>query len=59
MNSRKCDICNFDVHGASYLKHFRSKKHLENEKQNDLIIPEWLINEPFEKKLKKFIILKN
>ena len=30
MNSRKCDVCNIDVHRASYVKHLRSKKHLEN-----------------------------
>ena len=29
MNSRRCDICNIDVHRASYVKHFRSKRHLE------------------------------
>ena len=33
MNSRKRDICNVDVHRASYAKHLRSKKHLENEKK--------------------------
>ena len=27
------------------------KKHLENEKQNDLIIPEWLFEEPIENKI--------
>ena len=57
MNSRKCDICNVDVHRASYQIHHRSKKHLENEKQNELIIPEWLSKKPIEKKLKKYIIL--
>ena len=30
MNSRKCEICNVDVHRASYIKHLRSKKHTEN-----------------------------
>ena len=25
MNSRKCEICNVDVHRASYVKHIRSK----------------------------------
>ena len=32
MNSCKCDICNVDVHGASDVKHMRSKKHFENKK---------------------------
>ena len=29
MNSRRCEICNVDVHIASYIKHLSSKKHLE------------------------------
>ena len=53
MNSRKCDICNVDVHRASYMKHSRSKKHLENKKQNEMIIPEWLFQEPVEHKINK------
>ena len=53
MNSRKCEICNVDVHRASYIKHLRSKKHLENIKQNDMIIPEWLFQEPVENKINK------
>ena len=38
MNSRKCEILNIDVHRASYVKHLRSKKQLENIKQNEMII---------------------
>ena len=57
MNSRKCDVCNIDVHIASYIKHLRSKKHIENRKQNEMIKPEWLFQEPVEKKSKKYIIL--
>ena len=53
MNSRKCEICNVDVHRASYIKHLRSKKHIENMKQNEMIIPEWLFQEPVENKVKK------
>ena len=53
MNSRRCDICNVDVHRASYQKHLRGKKHLENIKQNEMIIPEWLFREPVENKIKK------
>ena len=53
MNSRKCEICNVDVHRASYMKHLRSEKHLENMKQNEFIIPERLFQEPVEKKIKK------
>ena len=52
MNSRNCEICKVDVHRASYNKHLRSKKHLENIKQNEMIIPEWLFREPIENKIK-------
>ena len=57
MNSRKCEICNVDLHRASYIKHLRSKKHIENMKQNEMIIPEWLFLEPLKLKLIKYIIL--
>ena len=58
MNSRKCEVCNVDVHRASYIKHLRSKKLLENIKQNEMIIQEWLLSEPIENKnIKKIIIL--
>ena len=53
MNSRKCEVCNVDVHRASYMKHLRSKKHMEILKQNEMIIPEWLIQEPIENKVNK------
>ena len=53
MNSRKSEICNVNVHRASYIKLFRSKKHIENMKQNEMIIPEWLFQEPVEIKIKK------
>ena len=52
MNIRKCEVCNIDVHRPSYVKHLRSKKHFENLKQNEIIIPEWFFQEPIEKKLK-------
>ena len=41
MNSRKCDID--DVHRASYVKQLRSYKRLENNKQNEMVIPEWFL----------------
>ena len=53
MNSRRCEICNVDVHRASYMKHLRSKKHLENMKQNEMVIPEWLFLEQVENKINK------
>ena len=47
---RRCDICNIDVHRPPYAKHLRGKKHLENEKQNELTIPEWSYKETIENK---------
>ena len=35
------------------MKDFRSKKHLENMKQKEMIIPEWLFQEPVENRIKK------
>ena len=29
-NSRTSDVCNVNVHRASFAKHLRTKKHLEN-----------------------------
>ena len=55
MNSRECEVCNVDVHRASYIEHLRSKKHIENFKQNETIIPEWLFQEPVENKIKKIL----
>ena len=55
-NSRTCEICNVNVHRASFVKHLRSKKHLENTKQNEMIIPEWFFKEekgPIKKKIQK------
>ena len=60
MNGRKCETGNVVVHKESYAKHMRIKKHIENEKQNEIIIPEWLFQEPIENKIKKtYIILNN
>ena len=53
MNSSNCEICSVDVHRASDVKHLRSKTHLENMKQNEMNIPEWLFKEPIENKIKK------
>ena len=55
-NSRTCEICNVNVHRASMQKHLRSKKHLENMKQNEMIIPEWFFKQekaPIKKKIQK------
>ena len=54
MNSRKCDVCNINnIHRASYVKYLKSKKHIENMKQNEMIIPEWLFKDPIENEIKK------
>ena len=55
-NSRTCDVCNVNVRRASFEKHLRSKKHLENVIQNEMIIPEWFFKEektPIKKKIQK------
>ena len=39
-NSRTCEVCNANVHRASFIKHLRSKKHLENIEQYEMIIPD-------------------
>ena len=57
-NSRTCDVCNVNTHRASFAKHFRSKKHLENVEQNEMIIPAWFFKEeksPVKKKDTKSI----
>ena len=53
MNSHNCEVCNINVHRASYAKHLRIKYHLENEKQTELIIPDWLYQESVCKKINK------
>ena len=60
-HSRRCDICNIDIHRASYGKHLISKKNLEKIRQNEIIIPEWFFKEvqtPIKKKIKKHTTLK-
>ena len=62
MSSRKCEICNVDVHRASYVKPLRSKKHLENMIKDEIIIPELLFKEeqaPIKKQIKMYITLKH
>ena len=52
-NSRTCEVCNVNVHKASFVKHLRSKKHLENMIQKEMILPDWLFKEqqsPIKKK---------
>ena len=55
---RICEVCNVNVRRASFAKHLRIKKHLENIDQNEMIIPEWFFKEeksPIKKKIKKGI----
>ena len=42
LSRRRCDICKIDVHLASFAKDLRSKKHLENFRQLDMIMPDCL-----------------
>ena len=51
--SRGGDIFNIDFNRRSFAKHFRRKKQLENEKQGEMVIPQWLFEEPIENKTKK------
>ena len=55
-NSRTCEICNVNVHRASFVKHLRSKNYLENMIQNEMIIPKLFFKEdrtPIKKKIQK------
>ena len=55
-NSRTCEVCNVNVHRVSLVKHLRSKKHIENIEQNEMIIPDWFFKEdrsPIKKKIQK------
>ena len=52
-NSRTCEVCSIKILRAPFVKHLRSKKHLENMIQNEKIIPEWFFGEektPIKKK---------
>ena len=53
LNSCKCEVCNVDVHRVSYAKHLRSKTHLQKIKQNEMVIPNLLFQEPIENKIEK------
>ena len=55
-NSCRCDIRQNNVLRASYAKHLRGKKHKENEKKNEMIIPEQLFQEPIENKIENIFI---
>ena len=57
MNSRRFEIRNVEIHRARFVKHLRSKRQLENLKRNEMIIPEWLFQEPIENKIKKIYII--
>ena len=55
-NSDTNEICNVNVHRASFVKHLRSKNYFENIEQNEMIIPDWLFKEersPIKKKIQK------
>ena len=55
-NSRTCEVCNVNVHRASFVKHLKSEKHLENIEQNEMVIPDLLFKEersPIKEKIQK------
>ena len=55
-NRHTCEVCNVNVHRASFVKHLRSIKHFENMIQKEMIIPEWFFKEektPIKKKIQK------
>ena len=33
-NRRSCDLCEIDIHRASYSRHLKSEKHIKNEEKN-------------------------
>ena len=51
----KCEICNVDVHKASFVKLPQSKRHLEIEKK-EMIILKRLFEEAIENKIKNLIL---
>ena len=55
--NRICDICNIDVHRAFYAQHLSGKKHLENEQEDDMIIPACLFKNVLKTKVKEYLIL--
>ena len=55
-NGRTYEVCNVNVHRASFVKHLRSEKHIETRKQNEMIKPQWLLKEersPNKKRIQK------
>ena len=61
-NSRTCEVCNVNVHRASFVKPLRSRKHLENIEQNEMNIPDWFSKKSdllLRKRYKKYITLKH
>jgi len=38
-NSVRCDVCKIAIHRASYGRHLKSGKHMENIAQNKVFIP--------------------
>ena len=55
-NGRTCEVCNVNVHRASFVKCLRSKKHLKNIEQNEMIIPDCLFEDersPIKKKIQR------
>ena len=48
----RCDFSKIDIHRASFSRHSKSKKHLENMTQNNVVVP-W--NNPIKRVVKEGI----
>ena len=55
--TRKCENCTVEVQNASYAKHFRSKKQMQNERSNDKITPYWLVHDTIGNEKNMYIFL--
>ena len=58
-NSRRCDVCNIDIHRAFFAKHLRNKKHLEKIRQDERFISDWLFRKEQESKENKITKIHN
>ena len=57
-NSRRCDAWIVNDHRASYARHIRNKKHIQNEKQRLRLYQNGYLKNLLKTKIGKQIILK-
>ena len=53
MYKQRCNDCNVDIHSSFYVRHLKSKKHLESLRKN---IPE-NVQEAIENKINNLLLL--